>query len=211
MSGAKQPWKRPYMWDRRKMVKKVYLGCSFLSHTPSPPPPLSLARKHQIVAVLIPHSKPFNFKIWNLRDTAGELWVTFPVLRGTGKAVQAKFTRSLTCVKGRNLGARMHIICQYVCNSYFLRLSHQILSWKAWVFLWSCCQWEEIHVTWPLMTHTCSLGEHAILWGLNSGSYYFAFIEVSAVQEDSITLFLICLRQKLFYFFMKFTWQQMDS
>lgn len=36
--------------------------------------------------------------------------------------------------QGRHTGTRAHIMCQDVLNSYFLRLSHQILSSKAWVF-----------------------------------------------------------------------------
>lgn len=32
------------------------------------------------------------------------------------------------------MGARKSIMCQDVFNPYFLRLSHQILSLKSWVF-----------------------------------------------------------------------------
>lgn len=167
--------------------------------TPSP----ALARKH-LLAARASHTLTFRTSRSGTQKQ-GSWAVGHPSrdLRGPGKATKANLTRSLTLAKCRYTGVRMFIMCQDVFISNFLRLSHAILGSKAW----RGQQWEESHVTWSQVGTQCRLQKHAMLWNsILLLTYYFAFIEVSTVQQDSITLFLICLGQILFYFFMKFTW-----
>lgn len=69
---------------------------------------------------------------------------------------------------------------QDVFNPHFLSLSHQILGSKARVF---SASGGRRATDWAMGTQ-CPLQKHAVLQELSCGflTYYFAFIEVSAVQ-----------------------------
>lgn len=185
------------------MVRKVCLVClSYVRH-PSPPPP---GQDTPASAALTPHSGLSTSQPATQRQG---WWAVGPlprVCRGPeGLPPKANCTRPRHTSRA-GTGARTHIVRQDTFNFCFLGLSHQALSSRLGLPL-KPEQWGETHMTRPQGAHSVHFRDTPCCvestWAL---THYFAFIEVPAVQQDGVTLFSNSLRQKLLYFFMKFSW-----